>query len=354
MNTVSTYRRFGGILLWAACAAMPVLSPAKAATPAAVKAPAIAPRAIVPRAIVLPAGQLPRLSEEPQVRAALFEFFGYARGSYTDDDALLLEQALEAISERRDATRNVLPDGRQLLASMNDRNQGRERGAILLDKRGAVIAFGLVNGHCRLQGQPLAKVCKPNPQAVLTVFHRKGMLVDEAAPLLAWARQLPPMLALIAADDEAGGDGQKIATVEYVLAQPALPGWNRAQLPSGFPSALLPLLLDKSTVLTSAGAGVFTFPLSLKGKKQNNVLDEAEGRPPRDLEVALRSYASFDSVVELYRKTIKGARLQRNERTAYLHGDLGQGSYRVYIRNTGFDGVMIDVALWQKKLAAGQ
>ena len=345
MNILSTYRRLGGMLLWAACAAMPAIAMAKSALPA--KAPAA-------QVIALPAGPLPRLSEEPQVRAALFEFFGYARGSYTDDDALLLEQALEAVSERRDATRNVLPDGRVLLASMNDRKQGRERGAMLLDKRGAIIAFGLVNGPCHLHGQPLAKVCKPDPQAVLTVFHRKGMLVGEAAPLLAWARQLPPMLALIAADDEAGGDGQKIATVEYVLAQPALPGWNRAQLPSGFPSALLPLLLDKSTVLTSAGAGVFTFPLSLKGKKQNNVLDEAEGRPPRDLEVALRSYASFDSVVELYRKTIKGARLQRNERTAYLHGDLGQGSYRVYIRNTGFDGVMIDVALWQKKLAAGQ
>ena len=334
------------MLLWAACAAMPAMAMAKSAAPA-VKAPAAA-------AILLPAGKLPRLSEEPQVRAALTEFFGYARGSYTDDDALLLEQALEAVSERRDATRSVLPDGRQLLASMNDRNQGRERGAILLDRRGAIVAFGLVNGHCRLQGTPLAKVCKPDPQTVLTVFHRKGMLVDEAAPLLAWARQLPPMLALIAADDDTGSDGQKIASVEYVLAQPALPGWNRAQLPSGFPSALLPLLLDRSTVLTSAGAGVFSFPLSLKGKKQNNVLDEAEGRPPRDLEVALRSYASFDSVVELYRKTIKGARLQRNERTAYLHGDLGQGSYRVYIRNTGFDGVMIDVALWQKKLAAGQ
>ena len=334
------------MLLWAACAAMPAMALAKSAAPA-VRAPAAA-------AILLPAGKLPRLSEEPQVRAALTEFFGYARGSYTDDDALLLEQALEAVSERRDATRSVLPDGRQLLASMNDRNQGRERGAILLDRRGAIVAFGLVNGHCRLQGTPLAKVCKPDPQTVLTVFHRKGMLVDEAAPLLAWARQLPPMLALIAADDDTGSDGQKIASVEYVLAQPALPGWNRAQLPSGFPSALLPLLLDRSTVLTSAGAGVFSFPLSLKGKKQNNVLDEAEGRPPRDLEVALRSYASFDSVVELYRKTIKGARLQRNERTAYLHGDLGQGSYRVYIRNTGFDGVMIDVALWQKKLAAGQ
>ncbi|OYO27413.1 hypothetical protein CD932_19690 [Janthinobacterium sp. PC23-8] len=325
---------------------MPAVAMAKAA-PLPGRAPAA-------QLIVLPAGPLPRLSDEPQVRAALFDFFGYARGSYTDDDGLLLEQAIEAISERRDATRTQLPDGRVLLASMNDRKQGRERGALLLDKRGAIIAFGLVNGHCRLQGQPLAKVCKPDPQAVLTVFHRKGMLVGEAAPLLAWARQLPPMLALIAADDEAGGDGQKIASVEYVLAQPALPGWNRAQLPSGFPSALLPLLLDKSTVLTSAGAGVFSFPLSLRGKKQNNVLDEAEGRPPRDLEVALRSYDSFDSVVELYRKTIKGARLQRNERTAYLHGDLGQGSYRVYIRNTGLDGVMIDVALWQKKLAAGQ
>ena len=325
---------------------MPAVAMAKAAAP-----PGRAPAA---QLIVLPAGPLPRLSDEPQVRAALFDFFGYARGSYTDDDGLLLEQAIEAISERRDATRTVLPDGRQLLASMNDRKQGRERGALLLDKRGAIIAFGLVNGHCRLQGQPLVKVCKPDPQAVLTVFHRKGMLVGEAAPLLAWARQLPPMLALIAADDEAGGDGQKIASVEYVLAQPALPGWTRAQLPSGFPSALLPLLLDQSTVLTSAGAGVFSFPLSLRGKKQNNVLDEAEGRPPRDLEVALRSYASFDSVVELYRKTIKGARLQRNERTAYLYGNLGQGSYRVYIRNTGLDGVMIDVALWQKKLPAGQ
>ena len=343
--TLPTYRSLGGALLVAASIlAQPASATAGPAAPAAAKS----------LASLLTGGPLPRLSEDPQVRAALFDFFGYARGSYTEDDELLLAQALEAISEKRDATRSVLPDGRQLLASMNDRNQGRERGAMLLDKRGAIIAFGLVNGHCRLEGQPLAKVCNPDPNTVLTVFHRKGMLVGEAAPLLAWARQLPPMLALIAGDRETGADGQKIATVEYVLAQPPLPGWNRAQLPPAFPPALLPLLLDKSTVLTSAGAGVFAYPLTLKGKKQNNVLDQAEGRPPRDLEVALRSYASFDTVVERYRQLAKGARVQRNERTAYLDGDMGRGSYRVYIRNTGTDGVMIDVALWQRKLAASR
>ena len=342
--TLPTYRSLGGALLVAASIlAQPASATAGPAAPAAKSL-----------ASLLTGGPLPRLSEDPQVRAALFDFFGYARGSYTEDDELLLAQALEAISEKRDATRSVLPDGRQLLASMNDRNQGRERGAMLLDKRGAIIAFGLVNGHCHLEGQPLAKVCNPDPTTVLTVFHRKGMLVGEAAPLLAWARQLPPMLALIAGDRETGADGQKIATVEYVLAQPPLPGWNRAQLPPAFPPALLPLLLDKSTVLTSAGAGVFAYPLTLKGKKQNNVLDQAEGRPPRDLEVALRSYASFDAVVERYRQMAKGARLQRNERTAYLDGDMGQGSYRVYIRNTGADGVMIDVALWQRRLASSR
>ena len=343
--TLPTYRSLGGALLVAAS----IL-----AQPASANAGPAAPAAAKSLASLLTGGPLPRLSEDPQVRAALFDFFGYARGSYTEDDELLLAQALEAISEKRDATRSVLPDGRQLLASMNDRNQGRERGAMLLDKRGAIIAFGLVNGHCHLEGQPLAKVCNPDPTTVLTVFHRKGMLVGEAAPLLAWARQLPPMLALIAGDRETGADGQKIATVEYVLAQPPLPGWNRAQLPPAFPPALLPLLLDKSTVLTSAGAGVFAYPLTLKGKKQNNVLDQAEGRPPRDLEVALRSYASFDTVVERYRQLAKGARVQRNERTAYLDGDMGRGSYRVYIRNTGTDGVMIDVALWQRKLAASR
>ncbi|MGK5078990.1 hypothetical protein [Janthinobacterium sp. HLX7-2] len=342
--TLSNYRSLGGALLVAASFLSQIASASAAQAPASGKS----------LSSLLAGGPLPRLSEDPQVRAALFDFFGYARGNYTEDDELLLEQALEAISEKRDATRTLLPDGRQLLASMNDRMQGRERGAMLLDKRGAIIAFGLVNGHCRLDGQPLAKVCNPDPNAVLTVFHRKGMLVGEAAPLLAWARQLPPMLALIAGDKETGAAGQKIASVEYVLAQPALPGWNRAQLPPAFPPALLPLLLEKSTVLTSAGAGVFAYPLTLKGKKQNNVLDHAEGRPPRDLEVALRSYASFDSVVERYRQMAKGARLQRNERTAYLDGNLGLGSYRVYIRNTGADGVMIDVALWQRRLAASR
>ncbi len=340
-NIFSNYRTLGGALLAAACILSQPVGAAAAPMPAGKSL-----------ASLLAGGPLPRLSEDPQVRAALFDFFGYARGSYTEDDELLLAQALEAVSEKRDATRSVLPDGRQLLASMNDRNQGRERGAMLLDKRGAIIAFGLVNGRCRLEGQPLAKVCNPDPNAVLTVFHRKGMLVGEAAPLLAWARQLPPMLALIAGDKETAAAGQKIASVEYVLARPALPGWSRAQLPPAYPPALLPLLLDKSTVLTSAGAGVFAYPLTLKGKKQNNVLDQAEGRPPRDVEVALRSYASFDTVVERYKQMAKGARLQRNERTAYLDGDMGQGSYRVYIRNTGDDGVMIDVALWQRKLAA--
>ncbi|MBB5369119.1 MULTISPECIES: hypothetical protein [unclassified Janthinobacterium] len=345
--TLSNYRTWGIALLAASC----VLSQPASATAAPSILAMPAPKNL---AALLTGGTLPRLSEDPQVRAALFDFFGYARGSYTEDDELVLEQAFEAISDRRDATRTVLPDGRQLLASMNDRNQGRERGAMLLDKRGEIIAFGLVNGHCHLEGQPLAKVCNADPSTVLTVFHRKGMLVGEAAPLLAWARQLPPMLALIASDKEVGADGQKIASVEYVLAQPPLPGWNRAQLPPAFPSALLPLLLEKSAVMTSAGAGVFSYPLTLRGKKQSNVLDQAEGRPPRDLEVAMRSYASFESVVERYRQLAKGARFQRNERTAYIDGELGQGSYRVYIRNAGNDGVMIDVALWQRKLATGQ
>ncbi|KAB8042736.1 hypothetical protein [Janthinobacterium aquaticum] len=350
-NTLTTISRFcqhvRHTALLAAMAAACVAAPS-AALAKAVSVPEKSLNSLLSDSV------LPRLSDAPEVRAALFDFFGYARGSYTEVDELLLTQALESVSERREVTRTVLPDGRQLLASMNDRSQGRERGAMLLDKRGVLIAFGLVNGHCRLQGQPQAKVCNPDPQTVLTVFHKKGMLVSEAAPLLAWARQLPPMLALIAADDEAGANGQKIASVEYVLAQSPLPGWNRAQLPSGYPSALLPLLLDSATVLSSADSGVFSFPATLKGKKQINVLDQAEGRPPRDLEVALRSYASFDSVVERYRKAIKGARFQRNERTAYLHGDMGQGSYRVYIRNTGSDGVMIDVALWQRRLTASK
>lgn len=348
--TLSNYRTWGGALLAASC----VLSQPASATAAPAVLAMPAPKTLLS---LLSGGPLPRLSEDPQVRAALFDFFGYTRGSYTEDDELVLDQAFEAISDRRDATRTVFADGRQLLASMNDRNQGRERGAILVDKRGEIIAFGLVNGHCHLQaqpGQPLAKVCNPDPKAVLTVFHKKGMLVGEAAPLLAWAKQLPPMLALIANDDEVGAGGQKIASVEYVLARPELPGWSREQLPQVYPPSLLPLLLPHSTVLSSSGAGVFAYPLTLKGKKQNNLLDQAEGRPQRDIEVALRSFASFDSVVEKYRQMAKGARLQRNERTAYLDGSLGQGSYRVYIRNTGSDGVMIDVALWQRKLAAGQ
>ncbi|CDG82146.1 hypothetical protein [Janthinobacterium agaricidamnosum] len=290
-----------------------------------------------------------RLSDDVKLRSALAGFLGYGRGSYTEDDGLLLAQVLEALRSRRDVTRTTLPDGRMLLASTNERAHGRERAALLFDKTGMLAAVGLVNGHCH-NDKNAALVCNSDPKSVLTIFHEAGARTEETEPLVSWSRQLPPMLALIARDPETSADGQQIAAVEYVQTHPNLPGWSKEQLPPAFPSIMLPLLLERSALELSAGGGKYVYPRMFAGKPQLNDRDRAEGRPPRDIEVTLRSYAAFQSVVDTYRQRVKGEKVQMQGKDTLLTGDAGKCSYRIRIKDAGDDGVVIIVAGWHRKL----
>lgn len=290
-----------------------------------------------------------RLTDDVKLRAALAGFLGYGRGSYTEDDGLLLAQVLEALRSKRDVTRKLLPDGGMLLASTSDREHGRERAALLYNKDGALMAVGLVNGHCR-KDKNGAQTCNSDPESVLTIFHQAGARRGDSEALVQWSRQLPPMLALIARSPDTSADGQRIAAVEYVLARPKVPGWSRQQLPAGFPLALLPLLLEQSALELAAGGGKFVYPKMFAGKPQLNDRDRAEGRPPRDIEVTLRSYATFQSVLDSYRQRTKGEKLQIDDNGALLTGDAGTSSYRIRIKDAGEDGVVIILAAWKRKL----
>lgn len=290
-----------------------------------------------------------RLTDDVRLRAALAGFLGYGRGSYTEDDGLLLAQVLEALRSKRDVTRKLLPDGRTLLASTSDREHGRERAALLYGKDGALMAVGLVNGHCR-KDKNGAQTCNSDPESVLTIFHQAGARRADTEALVQWSRQLPPMLALIARSPDTSADGQRIAAIEYVLAKPKVPGWSRQQLPAAFPQALLPLLLEPSALELAAGGGKFVYPKMFAGKPQLNDRDRAEGRPPRDIEVTLRSYAAYQNVLDSYRQRVKGEKLQIDDNGALLTGDAGAGSYRIRIKDAGEDGVVITLAAWKRKL----
>lgn len=117
---------------------------------------------------------------------------------------------------------------------------------MLLDKRGVILAFGLVNGHCHLEGQPLAGLqsrSRCSTDGIPQQGHagrRRGALRPGPGNCTAHAG------ALIAGDKEAGADGQKIASVEYVLAQPALPQLEPRNCRRPIRRRWPPLLLDKS------------------------------------------------------------------------------------------------------------
>jgi len=105
---------------------------------------------------------------------------------------------------------------------MNDRNNGIERAALLLDEKGQLVAVGLVNGHCTVKSREESLSCNDLTDTVLTIFQPKGANKDDAASLVTWSKQLPPMQAILAESDnpETRANVQKIATVEYVSTDP--------------------------------------------------------------------------------------------------------------------------------------
>ena len=256
------------------------------------------------------------LNEHPEIRADVFRLLGYARGSYTQDNTLIARQVLDSMQSLDDIKRTMLPDGRSVLASIDAGTRGAWRAAMLFDPQHKLLALGLVNGH-------YAPACLPSTHAVLTLFLPPDADDEMAAPLLVWARQLPPMLAQAAPEQR-----QSIAAVEYITTRPGQPGWEQSDLPHGFPLSLLHLLLPNAE-LNSSSSG-----------------DE----PMPDASITLRSYADFHWVLNTYAKLAKGAQVQGHDDKVVFSGSDASGRYTVTLREPDKEnGVLITVASWQTK-----
>ena len=288
-----------------------------------------------------------RLSEHPQIRADVLKLLGYARGSYTQGHALIARQVLDAMHSLDDIQRTTLPDGRSVLASIDAGTHGAQRAAMLFDPQRKLLALGLVNGHCQPVPGDDAPACLPATHAVLTVFLPPGAQDEMAAPLLVWARQLPPMLARAAPEQRQG-----IAAVEYVTTRPGQPGWAASDVPSGFPASLLHLLLPNAQLCGSASGGKRIAPAGLAGLPMRTPAEQAQAAdaPPPDTDITLRSYADFHWVLNTYAKLAKGAQVKGYDDKVVFTGSDASGRYTVTLREPDKEnGVFITVASWLNK-----
>ncbi|PLY41207.1 hypothetical protein CSZ94_16870 [Janthinobacterium sp. ROICE36] len=280
------------------------------------------------------------LNEHPEIRADVFRLLGYARGSYTQGNALIARQVLDSMQSLDDITRTMLPDGRSVLASIDASKHGAQRAAMLFDPQRKLLALALVNGHCDPD-------CLPPTHAVLTLFLPPGLEDEIAAPLLVWARQLPPMLAQAAPDQR-----QSIAVVEYITTRPDQPGWRQRDVPPGFPASLLHLLLPNAELNSSSSGGKLIAPAGLAGLPMRTPTEEAAAgdEPMPDADITLRSYADFHWVLNTYAKLAKGAQVKGHDEKVVFSGSDAGGRYTVTLREPDKEnGVLITVASWQTK-----
>jgi hypothetical protein len=237
---------------------------------------------------------------------------GYARGSFTDPDALIAQQVLEGMRSRHDITRTVWPDGRKVIASVNGGDHGEERAAMLLDAEGRLLALGLVNGHCRVPPhRDHPKVCNPAPadRAVDLPARRReagrcraaGRVGEDAArrSWQPWPRATIP----------GRRPTRRRSRASNTSRASRMPGWRDEQLPPGFPASLRPLLVQTAEVNSTASAGKIVLPKGLAGQPMRTDYERSQRNEPRlpDAEVTLRSYAALDTLVDTYRELAKGA-----------------------------------------------
>lgn len=287
------------------------------------------------------------LNEHPQFRADVFKLLGYARGNYTQGDTLIALQVLDSMRSLHDIQRTMLPDGRSVLASINPGAHGAQRAAMLFDPQRKLLAVALVNGHCQSDIGDAMPACLPSTHAVLTLFLPPDTEDEVAAPLLVWARQLPPMLAQAAPEQR-----QSIAAVEYITTRPGQPGWEQRDVPPGFPASLLHLLLPNAELNNSASGGKLIAPAGLAGLPMRTPTEAAEAgdEPMPDTSITLRSYADFHWVLNTYAKLVKGAQVKGHDDKVVFTGSDTSGRYTVTLREPGKkDSVLITVASWRGK-----
>lgn len=290
-----------------------------------------------------------RLSAHAEIRADVFKLLGYARGDYTEGNTLIARQVLDSMRSLDDITRTMLPDGGSVLASIDPAGHGAQRAAMLFDPQRKLLALGLVNSHCQAAIGDAAPACLPPTHAVLTVFLPPGAEDEMAAPLLVWARQLPPMLSQAQAD---GAARQMIAAVEYITTRPDQPGWEPRDVPPGFPTSLLPLLLPVAEFNSSSSGGKIVAPAGLAGLPMHTPTEQAAAgdEPMPDADITLRSYEDFHWVLNTYARLANGAQVKGHDDKVVFSGSDASGRFTVTLREQGKeDGVFITVANWLRK-----
>jgi hypothetical protein len=293
----------------------------------------------------------PKLNEDPAIRAALVDFFGYSTGSYTNDGSLIVQQVLEALDSEFSVFEEGVPAGRKMITAMDDGNNGRERAALMLDENGQLIAVGLVNGHCTVKSSDEPLTCNALPDTALTIFQPKAAKKTDADPLIVWSKQLPELLAIRAESEnpETRANAQKIATIEYVEADPKIGVWSPAQLPSDFPKAMLSMLPRRAHLIGAGANGVFTTP-GMKGTPIEGDWDEVAGRPRHEFEVILRTYTDYVDILDFYKQQAKGAEISGNDKKALIEGYIDGGTYKIEIRNREKEGTVITLSAWRQEV----
>ncbi|MDL5597083.1 hypothetical protein PGC34_10555 [Pseudomonas kribbensis] len=294
---------------------------------------------------------LPKLNDDPAIRSALVDFLGYSTGSYTNDNTMIVQQVLESLDSELSSFDEGVPAGKTMITAMNDGNNGLERAALLLDEKGQLVAVGLVNGHCTVKSREEALTCNDLPDTVLTIFQPKGSKKDDAASLVTWSKQLPPMLAIRAESDdpETRASAQKIATVEYVSTDPEKGAWTTSQLPADFPKPMLSMLPQRAHLIGAGAHGEFTTP-GMEGTPMEGDWDEMAGRPKHEFEVILRTYTDYASVLDFYKLQAKNAEISGNDKKALVEGYIGGGTYKVEIRNKEKEGTVITLSAWKQEV----
>lgn len=292
-----------------------------------------------------------KLNQDPAVRSALVDFLGYQTGSYTNDNTMIVQQVLEALDSEMATFVDGVPPGRKMITAMDDGNNGLERGALLLDDKGQLLAVGLVNGHCSVKSRDEPLTCNDAPETVLTIFQPEGASEGDADALITWSKQLPPMMALWAESDdpERRAAAQKIAHVEYIVTQPKQGAWTAAQLPSDFPKAMLALLPQRAHLIGAGAHGVFTTP-GMEGTPINGDWDKIAGRPQHEYEVILRTFTEYADVIDFYQQHAKDAEVSGNERKALVEGRIDGGTYKIEIANRKEAGTVITFSAWRQEV----
>jgi len=224
---------------------------------------------------------------------------------------MIVQQVLDALDSEMSMFEQGVPAGRKMITAVDDGNNGFDRGALLLDDKGQLIAVGLVNGHCTVKSRDEALTCNDAPDTVLTIFQPQGAKQADAEPLIGWSKQLPPLLAIWAKSDnpERRAAAQKIATIEYAATNPSQGAWTVAQLPSDFPEAMLAMLPQRAHLIGAGAHGVFTTP----GMEGSPIEGDWTGLP--DV-LSMSSRSSFVPLLIMQMSSISISSMRRTPKSA--------------------------------------